>query len=303
MTTQVVCVYTIKNTGNITAAAIGTAITPTGTTGAYQPRPWIQPSLYLPWAWLWSLGALWISDTIANGPPTTRTVTLGLVPTSTATATATLVGNAVSTLTITGRGAGYTAPPVVSFTGGTSPFAGNSPPFGPPIGIGGSGSPDPALNSAARNANITAYIRVQSIAVGAAGTGYSATPVGTLVGGLSAGGVAGTVTIGTDGAGHVNAINLGTPGSGYIYPPVCVITDTTGTGAFGAVPVMELDSLTVNDMGFGYGAIPTVVLTPRFKYLFPDALGAAAQAKPFYRLMNILSQFAGPAVETAPAVT
>jgi hypothetical protein len=70
---------------------------------------------------------------------------------------------------------------------------------------------------------------------------------------------------------------------------------------------MEMDTPVINDAGIGYTATPTVVVTPKFKYLFPDAIGAAGQAKPFFRLLNVLNQFVGlpgAVFETVPpAVT
>jgi hypothetical protein len=315
MTTQVVCVYTVPNTGNVAPAAIATLMTPPGGTTAYL-LPVAEPNLALPWAWLWSLGVLLTSDVIASLPTTKRTVTLGLVPTVLPTMTAALVGSSVSALTIGVRGSGLTAPLVISTTGGGSPFPGNSPPAGPAWGTSATGAGAATSVPPARNANIYAPIRVLSVALANAGTGYSATPTCAFVGGLgpsitTTAGVAtvptaATGTVTTDGAGHLTGIVMTTPGVGYIAPPVCVVSDPTGINGNCQVPVMEMDTPTIVDGGFGYGAVPTVVVTPKFKYLFPDAIGAAAQAKPFFRLLNVLNQFLGSpesVFETAPAVT
>jgi hypothetical protein len=218
-------------------------------------------SYELPQATLTFMGLRVESDTTTGG---VRTVNLALVPTSNATATAQLQpgggapsASPVFSLTLTGAGSGYAAPPVVSIV----PAAGDM--------TGG--------GAAAR-----AFLSVGSVNVTAGGASYAA-PVVTFVGGLSAGGVAATATATVGGGGAITGITVTSAGSGYVGIPEVVITDSAGSGAE-ATAVLVVSNIELTNPGKAYSAAPTVVITPLFKSQWPDG---ANQAAPLNNLFTI----------------
>ena len=141
-----------------------------------------------------------------------------------ATATATVVGGAITGLTVTAGGTGYTTLPTIVIVDNV-----------------------PGTGAAA-----TASLIVSGIAVTAAGTGYSSPPTVTLVGG-------GPVTAATAAAAlRVSSIALTSGGSGYATPAVSLIGGG-GTGA-AAVASGTVSGITVTNGGAGYAA-PTVSIT------------------------------------------
>lgn len=93
-------------------------------------------------------------------------------------------------------------------------------------------------------------------------------------------------------------------GEGYVGVPDVVFADPTGVGA-GAQgrAQMGVGRVDVINEGQDYDATATVVFTPWFKTLFPDAFGNPAQAAPFFRLMQTALERAGlTPVTSAPPV-
>lgn len=80
-----------------------------------------------------------------------------------------------------------------------------------------------------------------------------------------------TATLAYDGFGAVNGVVIVTQGVGYVQPPTLVIYDSSGAGSGAIVtPRMGLDRFVVLYGGRGLVTVPTVVLTPAYKAMFPD---------------------------------
>jgi hypothetical protein len=223
----------------------------------------------LPLTALTALGLLVKSDLTSAAARTTH---LGLVPTTSATATAQLLpgvngtteGSPVGGLTLTAKGSGYVAPPVVQFTGGAGTVSASE------------GIEIPLVSAAG-----VAFLDVLSVTVTGTGSGYTA-PVVSFVGGLSLNGrtpgVAATATATVGGGGAITGIVVTSPGSGYTSPPTVIVTDPTGTLAT-FTAVMAVGSLLLTRAGRGYVSPPTVTLVPLFKAFFPDGPNQAAPLK------------------------
>ena len=255
-----------------------------------------------------------ISDATPVASPCVRTIVLGLNPVSSATATATLedagaTGAGVESVTVTAAGSGYTAPPVVSFTGGrpATPFRQvaelGSQRYRQTI-PGGIAQPEnvvpPSLDFPA---GAQAYLKVVSIAIGSGGSGYSAGTTLSLSGAYPRpGGAQPNTKVPTGGpppavvgagtlmvltptivGGSITGVTIVSAGTKYPHPPTITAVDPMGTGT-GAVltAVMGVESIDVLQPGAGYNAAPTVVLTPLFQALFPPA---SDQARPLATLM------------------
>jgi hypothetical protein len=169
------------------------------------------------------------------------------------------------------QGLGYSVPPIVQFSGGN----GNVPseelsslriPFIPAAAV--------------------ARLNVFSVAVVNGGSGYSATPTVTLVGGLSFNdltpGLAATVTATVVG-GVITGFTVTSQGGNYTSVPQVVITDPTGTGAEGTAE-MQVANIILTRPGKGYTSPPTVTLVPWFQVAFPSAGGS--QAAPLRNLFT-----------------
>jgi hypothetical protein len=104
---------------------------------------------------------------------------------------------------------------------------------------------------------------------------------------LMGAGLPATATVTLGGGGTVTGLAGLTPGENYVQPPTIVIYDPSGLGT-GAVATarMGVDRIDVVFPGQGLVTVPTVVLTPYFKSLFPDS---SDQRTPFY---NFPPQFA-----------
>lgn len=271
------------------ATIIGTGV-PAVVEAAMQPG--VVP---LPLTELFTIGVGLTSDVVTNaaGPPdvVTRTTILTLVPfvLPTATATRDQSGDAgrITGVTITNRGQQLVAIPIFSIIDAS--------------GDGTAEDPIPEVD-----ATLIGTLRMRALGLVAGGMNYSATPVVTPIGGLMPGGTPAVITA-VVALGVIQSFTIVSPGGPYFQPPsAIVITDTAGTGAQAAlVADMELRDLTIAPGGNGKGYVtPIVVVTPRFKYTWPDSIGAAGQAKPFFSLIkNALQRSAGtPIVETPPAV-
>jgi hypothetical protein len=149
-----------------------------------------------------------------------------------AAATATVASGAVTAISISSGGAGYSTPPVVTITGG-----------------GGSG--------ATAVANLPPA-PVASITVTAGGSGYTTAPTVTLTGG----GVAlATATAAVTG-GAVSA-TLTSGGSGYTSAPTVTFTGGGGSGATATATVTggAVTAITITAGGTGYTTAPTITFT------------------------------------------
>jgi hypothetical protein len=109
-----------------------------------------------------------------------------------------------------------------------------------------------------------------------------------------------TATLTIDGlTGEITGIAGLTPGSGYVQPPTMVIYDPTGAGSGGELTArMGVGAIDVTYKGRGLSTVPTVVLTPFFKSLFPDA---SDQKVPFYNFPMYQLLKAAIACEIVPA--
>jgi len=189
-----------------------------------------------------SLGAIPTSPSGASGALSRVTVTAGgtgytSAPTVTisggggsgATATAVLSDRTVVALSLGSGGSGYTSAPTISFSGG-----------------GGTGASATA---------VLATRTVASIAVSAAGSGYTSVPT-VSVSGNGTGSTATAVLTGTS----IASIALTAAGSGYTSTPTVAITGGGGTGATATVTVSggSILSLTLTNAGSGYTSAPTL---------------------------------------------
>jgi len=162
--------------------------------------------------------------------------------TSIATAISTLTGGAVTNVTVTSGGNGYTTPPPVTFVGG-----------------GGTG--------ATADANLTNV--VASVTVTNGGAGYTTPPTVIFVGGGGTGATA-TATLTEENA--VNDIIVTNGGSGYTSLPTVIFVGGGGTGATADAALdTVVGSVTVTNGGSGYTTPPTVTIAP------PPAPGPAGQ--------------------------
>jgi hypothetical protein len=175
-----------------------------------------------------------------NGAGATATVNVsktvqedgGVLPT----ATATISGGAITAVSLSNSGAGYTTAPTVSFV--------------PATGDGGSGAAATASLSGAP---------VLSIAIGNGGSGY-VSPVVSITGG----GGTGAQAIATVVSGVITAIVIQTAGTGYTTAPTVTITDSSGTGAtVGTVTIgtSSISGIVITNGGVGYKATPSVIIT------------------------------------------
>jgi hypothetical protein len=228
------------------------------------------------------------SDSTAAGPPVTRTIVLGLVPT--VDASATIV-----------RFPGSSRSPVESVALG---LHGSGYVFQPDIVIGY------AVDATGRPPGFgaTAVCFLDVLSIGLAGPGdstgtlYAVPPPVTIVGGLSPKGVAATAHA-TVAAGSLTGIVVDTPGSGYVSLPFVKIgpPGVGGTQAH-ATASMEVGELILLGGGQEYLG-PTIFFRPRFKGMFPDA-HPFSQAAPFRQLFTTIigRQLCCPVVASAPLI-
>ncbi len=151
-----------------------------------------------------------------------------------AAAVATVTGGAVSAITITNPGIGYTATPTITITGG-----------------GGTG----ATATATLVGN-----ELSAIAVTSGGSGYTS-PTVSFTGGTGTG-AAGTVSV-TNGA--VTAVTITNPGSGYTTLPGVTIAGGGGTGATAtasyALAIPQQEKAIVEGFDMDYGRMNAVLGT------------------------------------------
>jgi hypothetical protein len=126
-----------------------------------------------------------------------------------------------------------------------------------------------------------AYLKTVGASITAGGSGYSASAVATLIGGVKQKGRLPKLTL-TVAGGVITGVAIVDPGSGLAEMPTVIVEDATGTGAIIALS-LGLDSVEITREGGGYSSPPTVVLTPLFQALFPDS---GDQTQPFRQLMT-----------------
>ena len=204
------------------------------------------------------------------------------------------IGGPIGTLTLTSGGAGYTAVPNVTFTGGggsgavatatlgtaavasisltnTGGFGYTTPPAVTLSGGGGTGASATALLG---NAG------VRRITVGSGGSGYTTAPTVLItappVGGTQA---TATATVQTSGQRRVTAINVTNPGSGYLTAPAITFTGGGGSGATAtSVLGSRVASFTFAG-GANYSSAPAVaVAAPPSSNCTPASLCTTATA-------------------------
>ncbi|MFO1433053.1 MAG: hypothetical protein U1F76_23600 [Candidatus Competibacteraceae bacterium] len=147
------------------------------------------------------------------------------------------LGGPIGGLTLTNGGAGYTAVPTVSISGG-----------------GGTGATATATLSPAA---------VGSVNVTLGGTGYTSAPTVSLTGG---GGTGATATAALAATGSVQTITLTNGGSGYTSPPTVIISGGGGSGATATATVRttgqrNVTAVTLTNPGSGYTTAPTVTFS------------------------------------------
>jgi len=137
----------------------------------------------------------------------------------------------VTGATLVSSGPAYSAPPALSFVGGTSDHG----------------------------AQGVANLAIASIACSAQGSGYTSAPAVSIAAPNLPGGVQATAIAIVSG-GKVTGITITQPGSGYTAAPTLTITGGGGTGASAAVTGFTLLGASVTDGGWRYTAAPSVVL-------------------------------------------
>ena len=228
---QIVCAYTARAVGSIPIATVAANLA----------------AVPLDTDTLTMLGLRVLTDAMTTGALiTTRTITLGMNPSSTATATVSFIagdgsGSPIRALALTGGGLDYVVPPIVTFTGD------------------GAG------------AKAVCSLDVGVVAIDAPGVGYIGIPTVTFVGGqLAQGGKQATGVATVDGFGHVSGVTIVTPGGPYFAVPTIVFSHPGGaTGAI-ARARMRVGTLTLVSPGIGYQTV-VVVFTPYFKVACPDS--------------------------------
>jgi hypothetical protein len=132
-----------------------------------------------------------------------------------ATATAATSGGAITSVTVTNGGSGYTVPPTVTFSGGG----------------GGSGATATANVSAGGGTTVDTCATTSSVASVSfsAGSGWTSAPTVTIDA-APGGGVTATATAAVSG-GHLTAITITNSGSGYTDIPTVSLSGGGGTGS------------------------------------------------------------------------
>ena len=229
----------------------------------------------------------------ANSPFTVADVAVAITGDGTgATATATVGANgAVTGITITNPGSGYTAA-TVSFTGSGSGASADAVvnPSGAVTAVtvdaGGAGYLKPQVSisggGATTDATATAYGGVDAVTLGNPGIGVYKNPTVDFDMPDSPDGVKATAHAVVDAAGAITAIAVDQPGSGYSFAPNVVIRDGTifdpilngGSGAT-ATATLTVQTVALNTFGAGYTSAPTVLITDD-----PTGTGTGAMATP-----------------------
>lgn len=230
---------------------------------------------------LWGLRAT--ADNMAilvDNMTVSRTITLSMLPSSTATGTVVQdSGGVITGVTITGQGQDYVQPPTPSIVDTTGKGA--------------------IVSLAGLQVLATAQVYV-------GGSGYT-NPVATAVGFLAPGGTPALFSV-TVAGGTITAVTCTNTGANgpYAQPPLIVITDPTGSGAFwrarcGVHPTVKV----LNGVGSNFYSAPTIAFTPYFKTLCPDAGGAAMQGASVKGFMvgRCTASTMFPCYETAPVVS
>lgn len=257
MASQIVCTYSILNTGPLLLTDIAARM-------AAAPLDTSYLSLN---------GLRLVSDSTLV---LTRTITLAMDAATPATATVTLAGGGntnVASVTVGAVGTGYVRPPVLLVNPAVNQ--------GPAIG---------SRNAATLRANLGAV----SVSLLAGGTAYGVeTQVIATGGELVPGGAQATFSITLGGGGNITGITLLTAGGPYNSVPTLTPVDpnpaSTGNGASFSL-ALGMVTVSLIKQGIGYIAVPPVEVVPYFKTLYPDAAGLAAQASSVQNFMTAIIQ-------------
>ncbi len=191
-----------------------------------------------------------------------------------ATATVNPATGAVSAITVTSPGSGYTTAPTVAITSATAAASGATAQAVISLGVvtkiqvdetgfGFTGPINVTLTGGNPTTPATAVASggVDNVTVGAGGTGYLAPVVTFDLPNLPTGVQAtGSATI--DATGVITAIDVLNPGSGYTAAPGITITDAGNAGAGAtATSTIGLADIALAIIGDGYDSAPTVTIT------------------------------------------
>ena len=190
-----------------------------------------------------------------------------------ATATSAVTSNAVTDVTLTNAGSGYTSAPSVSFGGpgvGALASAFITPGYISSITVtsGGSGyTAAPTLTivgGGGTGATATAILTPTSVATitpTAGGSGYTGTPSVNIGAPQMAGGVQARATAIVANE-QVTGFTVTNAGSGYTSAPSVTLSGGSGTGAsaIATLTPTSIGSVTVNNPGSGYTSVPAVVI-------------------------------------------
>ena len=151
------------------------------------------------------------------------------------TAVAVLSGGAITAVTLSSNGAGYTSAPTVSIT--------------PASGDTGTGASATAILSGSA---------VSSVNILSGGTGYT-NPTVAITGGSGTGVIATANVTG----GIITSITINDGGTGFLTTPTVTVTDPTGSGFNGTaiIGTSTVTGISLQSGGSGYKKVPTVTLT------------------------------------------
>ena len=196
---------------------------------------------------------------------------------ATADATVKPLNGAISGLTITNPGSGYTSVPAVSIISATGINATATAVIdysgivnAITVDAGGAGYSAPAVaisgGGASTDATATATGGVDNLAFTNSGSGYSLQPMVHISLPDVAGGIQATASVTKDANGVLTSIAIVEHGSGYTSAPTVTITDglppEVGSGLDGAATAtLSITGITLNTFGSGYTSAPTVTFT------------------------------------------
>jgi FtsP/CotA-like multicopper oxidase with cupredoxin domain len=216
-----------------------------------------------------------------------------------AVATATVTNGAITAITVTSSGQGYTSAPAVLLSGGHGAGASATATVTGVVSAinvtnGGHGYTSPpavSITGDGSGATATAVVSgsVTSVARSGGGAGYT-TPAVAITGG---GGTGATATA----TGQVDAVVLnGGGGTGYV-TPTASFSGGGGTGAAATVAVNGsgvITGFTVTNPGSGYASAPTVTIN--------DSAGSGASAKATLTITGLVKTAAGTGYTSNPTV-
>jgi len=263
MTTQIVCLYTIADSGPLTPATLGAALA----------------AVPLPVDLLSRLGLRLISDSTSG---LARTVTLGTDASTPATVTVTYQAGGrtgIASATPGGASQGYVRPPVLTLVPGVGSVVTHPAILVPEL---------EAVAATIVNGGMNYSVGTKVISTG---------------GELAPGGVEATWAPTINGGGTITALAVETAGGPYNVPPTLTAVDPLGLGSGAILTsILGLAAVAVPQSGIGYEGSTTVTVTSYFKSLFKTAAAQAAAVTNFFT-GSIQAGVRSPVVASAPVVT